>query len=69
VQHLVRRADQLERLWRLPPLVRAFCERIVELAAARQVLADRRPLIWTDDTEVLGFGPLYDELTADGRAC
>jgi hypothetical protein len=68
-------ADQLERLWRLPELVRAFEEPIngrlaavAKLAAARQVLAQGQRLIWTDDTEVPTGGDLYDELTADGRA-
>ncbi|MEU3452298.1 hypothetical protein ABZ671_01620 [Micromonospora sp. NPDC006766] len=67
-------AWQLERLFRLPPLGRAFNEDVrgpaasaVKLAAARQVLADGRRLIWTDDDEVPTGGPLHDELTA-GRA-
>jgi hypothetical protein len=68
-------ADQLERIWRLPPLGRAFTEplngsaaSLAKLAAARQVLAAGRRLIWTDDAEVPGPGELYDELAADGRA-
>jgi hypothetical protein len=69
-------ADQLERMWRLPPLGRAFNEPIngraagmAKLAAARAVLADGRRLIWTDDDEVPAPDwPLYAELTADGRA-
>jgi hypothetical protein len=68
-------ADQLERMWHLPPLTRAFTEDIngeeasqAKLAAARRVIADGRRLIWTDDVEVPKSGPLHDELTADGRA-
>lgn len=68
-------ADQLERLWRLPPLGRAFTDPIngtaaamAKLAAARQVLDEGRRLIWTDDTETPTDGPLYDELTTTGRA-
>ena len=68
-------ADQLERLFGLPPLERAWTADInglvaaaAKLAAARQVLAENRRLIWTDDTEVPTEGPLYDELTRDGRA-
>lgn len=69
-------ADQLERMWRLPPLGRAFTGKIngsaasvAKLAAARAVMKDEgRRLIWTDDAEVPTFGDVYDELTADGRA-
>ncbi|RKN56028.1 hypothetical protein D7193_15865 [Micromonospora costi] len=68
-------ADELERLWDLPALGRAFWEdvngyaaKVAKLAAARQVLADGRRLIWTDDTEVPMSGPVSDELTADGRS-
>jgi hypothetical protein len=68
-------ADQLERLFGLPALERAWTADInglvaaaAKLAAARQVLAEKRRLIWTDDTEVPTDGPLYDELTRDGRA-
>lgn len=40
-----------------------------KLAAARQVLADDRRLIWTDDNEVPEpDDPLFGELTAAGRA-
>ncbi len=40
-----------------------------KLAAAREVLAQGRRLIWTDDSEVPERDwPLYDELTADGSA-
>lgn len=67
-------ADQLERLWSLPPLHRAFTDRVngraaslAKLAAARQVLADGRRLIWTDDTETPTSGDVHDELTAGGR--
>lgn len=68
-------ADQLERMWRLPPLGRAFTEKLngsvasaAKLACARPVLADGRRLIWTDDMEVPSAGPLYDEMTVEGRA-
>lgn len=68
-------ADQLERLWRLPPLMRAFTEDIngttavmAKIAAARRVLADGGRLIWTDDDVVPLSGELHGELTADGRA-
>ncbi|MGC4886611.1 hypothetical protein [Micromonospora sp. DT227] len=68
-------ADQLERLFRLPPLGRAFHDDVrgvaaslAKLAAVRQVLASGRRLIWTDDDETPTAGPLHDELTADGRA-
>lgn len=68
-------ADQLERLWALPPLGRAFTDDInghtaaeAKLAAARQVLTEGRRLIWTDDTEVPQWGEVHDELIADGRA-
>ncbi|MFI6228549.1 hypothetical protein ACIBCR_14710 [Micromonospora echinospora] len=67
-------ADLLERMWSLPALRRAFTEPLrgaeastAKLAAARNVLADGRRLIWTDDLEVPRSGPLYDELTAGGR--
>jgi hypothetical protein len=70
-------ADQLERIFRLPPLGRAFTEElrgvacsVAKLAAAREVLADGRRLIWTDDVEVPtehSDPELYAELTADGR--
>jgi hypothetical protein len=39
-----------------------------KVAAAREVLASGRRLIWTDDSAVPRFGPLHEELTADGRA-
>lgn len=68
-------ADQIERLWALPPLGRAFVEDIngtaaamAKLAAARHVLAEGRRLVWTDDTEVPTAGPLFEELTADSKA-
>lgn len=68
-------ADQLERLWALPPLDRAFTDDVngdaaafAKLAAARHVLDTGRRLIWTDDTEVPLYGEIHDELIADGRA-
>ncbi|GAB3867873.1 hypothetical protein ACFPIJ_23490 [Dactylosporangium cerinum] len=69
-------ADALERLFDLPPLGRALTAAelaavegtdAVKLAAARRVLAERRRLVWTDDTAVPAAGPLADELTAGGR--
>ncbi|MGW0434126.1 hypothetical protein ACWDV4_16500 [Micromonospora sp. NPDC003197] len=70
-------ADQLERLWRFPPLDRALPECPVpkgehnwplKLDAARRVLASGRRLIWTDDEAIPVDGPARDELTSDGRA-
>lgn len=68
-------AEQLEALWDLPKLDRAWTEDIngqaaatAKLEAAERVIASGGPLIWTDDTETPGWGPLYDEWTADGRA-
>jgi hypothetical protein len=68
-------ADQLERMWQLPPLGRAFEEKLnggaasmAKLLAARTVLAEGRRLIWTDDMEVPDGGPLYDALVENGRA-
>ncbi|MFI0795021.1 hypothetical protein ACH4OY_20395 [Micromonospora rubida] len=68
-------AAALEYLWAFPPLARAFTEPLrgeeasaAKLAAARQVLADGRRLIWTDDTEVPLAGDVYDELMSTGRA-
>ncbi|MCX5066744.1 hypothetical protein OOJ91_12895 [Micromonospora lupini] len=69
--------DQLERLWSLPELGRAFTEDIngyaailAKIAAARRVIAEGRRLVWTDDDVVPmpNDGPLHGELTADGRA-
>lgn len=68
-------ADQLERIFHLPPLGRAFegeprgihCS-AAKLKAARAVVAEGRALIWTDDDEVPTSGPVFDELTAGGRA-
>lgn len=71
-------AGLLERLWGLPELPRTLTDdecwlspgRIdaAKVDAARKVRADGRRLIWTDDTAVPAFGPLHEELTADGRA-
>lgn len=70
-------ADQMERLFKLPALGRAFTEELhgaacsdAKLAAARTVLAEGRRLIWTDDVEVPtehSEPDLYAELTAGGR--
>lgn len=69
-------AGKLERLWRLPPLVRSLdadpmprgsgCWPL-KLAAARAVLAAGRRLVWTDDEALPATGPDRDTLTADGR--
>ncbi|MER6831967.1 hypothetical protein ABT352_38675 [Streptosporangium sp. NPDC000563] len=68
-------ADQVERLFALPRLDRAWSDHLTDtaaaaakLAAARQVLAQGRRLIWTDDVEVPTSGPVHDELTKTGRA-
>lgn len=68
-------ADALETLWSLPPLSRAFTDPIngreasmAKLAAACQVLAEGRRLVWTDDAEVPTSGETYDRLTFDGQA-
>ncbi|MEV6598635.1 hypothetical protein AB0M36_17510 [Actinoplanes sp. NPDC051346] len=70
-------AHLLERLWHLPPLVRApapdpaprgAASHPWKLAAARQVLAADRALIWADDEAIPLDGPVFRELTADGRA-
>jgi hypothetical protein len=70
-------AERLESLWRLPALVRALdadpmprgaqCWPL-KLAAAWEVLAEGRRLIWTDDEALPPPGPARDDLTADGRA-
>jgi hypothetical protein len=68
-------AAELERLFGLPVLERAFAGRVtgaeaapLKVAAARGVLAEGRRLVWTDDEVVPASGPLRDELTRDGRA-
>ncbi|MGW3608980.1 hypothetical protein ACWD6N_03675 [Micromonospora sp. NPDC005163] len=70
-------ADELERLWDLPVLGRAFTEDVngfaavkAKMRAARQVISEGRRLIWTDDDVVPlpNDGGLHDDLTADGRA-
>jgi hypothetical protein len=68
-------AGELERLWNLPPLERAFLEPLngraasmAKLAAAAQVLADGHRLIWTDDMEVPERGELYERMTFDNKA-
>jgi hypothetical protein len=66
--------EGLERAFGLPALPSAFAVPDgryvgdVKLAAVRAVLAEGRRLIWTDDMETPEVGPLFDELTADGRA-
>ncbi|GAB7189961.1 hypothetical protein NUM3379_06670 [Kineococcus sp. NUM-3379] len=68
-------AGQLEQMFELPVLPRAWPDRLLgedaaaaKLAAARQVLAEGHRLIWTDDDEVPTDGPVRDELTGTGRA-
>ncbi|WP_218061856.1 HAD domain-containing protein [Planobispora rosea] len=68
-------AEQVERLLALPRLARCWSDRpsadtaaTAKLAAARDILAQGRRLIWTDDVEVPTSGPIHDELTHDGRA-
>ncbi|MFV2009252.1 MULTISPECIES: hypothetical protein [unclassified Micromonospora] len=68
-------ADQVERLFGLPRLGRSWTHEMststaagAKLGAAREVVAQGRPLIWTDDAETPTSGPVYEELTASGRA-
>jgi hypothetical protein len=68
-------ADQLERLFGLPRLSRAWSDAIngsyapiAKLAAARAVLDAGDRLIWTDDDAVPTSGPVHDELVSTGRA-
>lgn len=68
-------ASQLERLFGLPELGRAFTGNLdgsgaaaLKLAAAWAVLAGGRRLVWTDDEEVPEPGPMLDQLSAGGRA-
>lgn len=68
-------ADQIERLTGLPPLTRCWTDPIngheaseAKRAAARAAVATGDRLIWTDDAITPTDGPLYDELTRDGRA-
>ncbi|MBO3741503.1 hypothetical protein [Actinoplanes flavus] len=68
-------ADQIERLFALPRLERAWTDPIshsaapaAKLAAARAVLDQGHRLIWTDDDAVPTSGPVHDELLATGRA-
>lgn len=67
--------DQLERLFGLPHLERAWTHPIgtiaathAKLQAARDVLARDHPLIWTDDEAVPTNGSLLEELTRHGNA-
>lgn len=68
-------AGQLERLFRLPDLGRAFTDplfgdaaSLAKRAAAFAVLEGGRPLIWTDDDEVPTGGALHRKLTGAGPA-
>ena len=66
--------EQLEKVLGLPHLESAFPEPAGErtgelkIQAARDVLSEGRPLIWTDDAEIPESGPLFDELTITGRS-
>ncbi len=68
-------ASALEAALSLPEFSRAFTDPIngraaamAKLAAASQVLAEGRRLIWTDDTETPTSGELYERMTFDGKA-
>lgn len=68
-------ADQLEALFGLPALRRVWSMPLFDqeaatakLAAARQVLACGRALVWADDTEVPLDGPVREELLSAGPA-
>jgi hypothetical protein len=68
-------ADQLERLFGLPRLGRAWSNAIdgtyagiAKLAAARAVIDAGDRLIWTDDGVVPTSGQVHDELVSTGRA-
>ena len=68
-------AAELEKRLNLPEFGRAFTDPIngraaamAKLAAASQVLAEGRRLIWTDDSETPESGELYERLTFDNRA-
>ncbi len=68
-------AEQVERLFALPRLARAWSGHLsstaaatAKIAAARDALTRGRRLIWTDDIEVPTGGPVHDELTKGGRA-
>lgn len=57
--------DQLERLFKLPPLGSAWSMRMNRAekeAAAELVVASGKRLIWTDDEFVPSSGLLYDKL-------
>ncbi|MEH1011707.1 hypothetical protein V6U90_01065 [Micromonospora sp. CPCC 206060] len=70
-------ATALERLWQLPPLDRALTASPVppgahswplKLAAAHQVLATGRRLVWTDDDAIPTAEPVLDAAVNAGRA-
>jgi hypothetical protein len=63
--------DQLEQLFKLPPLPSAWSMRMSiedKEAAALEVIKSGKKLIWTDDEAVPDFGDLYDILTAEGKS-
>lgn len=58
--------DQLEQLFKLPPLLSAASTRMEgsdKYKAALAVVESGEKLIWTDDEFTPEFGPWYDELT------
>lgn len=68
-------AEELEQLWDLPQLGRAFLDKVngrvamlAKQAAARQVRQGGRRLIWTDDDVTPVAGRLFEELTAGRQA-
>jgi len=68
-------ADLLEEKFGLPPLAKAFTERFTgeaasraKVAAAREVIAAGRRLVWTDDVEVERHAEECEPWAADGRA-
>jgi len=68
----------LEDLWSLPEFPRALSDDVcragrsvchaAKVDAARTVIASGRRLVWTDDEVTPTEGPLFDQLTKDGRA-
>ena len=68
-------ADQLEKLFDLPALPRAWSLPLfgeeaaaAKLDAVREVLGQGHYLVWTDDTEVPEVGPVRQELMGTSRA-
>lgn len=63
---------EVDRVFRLPGIARAFGDvpdpTAAKLASVARVVEGGRRLVWTDDDVVPEPGPLYDALTAGGRA-